>query len=138
MERNLRYSFWMLFDQKGVLGFLLLAAAALSVGLWYVTDSLLLGACAFGVFLLTFWQSFIPVSFEINANGIVRENFGQKLFIAWEDVQGYRVQPRGILVFPHTDRYPLVVFRSLFLPVPQELKEDVQRHFILFVEQVID
>ena len=128
----------MLFDQKGVFGFLLLVAVGLSVGLGYATGSPLLGVSVFGVFLLTFWQSLITVSFEISTDGIVRENFGKKLFIAWEDIQGYRVQSAGVLVFPHADRYPLVVFRSFFLPVPKELQEEVQRRFVQFVEQVID
>ena len=135
MERSLHYSFWMLFEQKGTSLFLLLASAALSVGLWYVTASPPMGAVVFGFFLLTFWRTFVPVSFEINNDGIVRGVFGRKLFIAWEDIRSYRVQPTGILVFPHADRYLLEPFRGFFLPVPKELREDVRYRFTFFANR---
>jgi len=138
MERSLQYSFWMLFEQRGMSVFLLLVAAAFSTGLGYSTASPLWGMVVFGIFLLTFWRTFVPMSFEINNEGIVRGTLGRKLFVAWEDIRSYRVQPTGILMFPHTDRYPLEPFRSFFLPVPKELRDDVQSRFALFVDRVVD
>ena len=138
MERNLHYSFWMLVEQKGTSLFLLLVSTVLSVGLGYATERPLLGAAMFAFFILTYWRTFVPMSFEINSDGIVRGVFGRKLFIAWEDIRNYRVQTTGILVLPHTDRYLLEPFRSLFLPVPKELREDVQDRFTFFVDRVVD
>ena len=138
MERNLHYSLWILCEQKGMSIFLLLVATALSAGLWHSTASPLLGITVFGVFLLTFWQTFVPMSFEINSDGIVHGTFGRKRFIAWEDIQSYRVQPTGILMFPHTNHYLLESFRGFFLPVPKELREDVQYRFTFFVDQTVD
>ena len=133
MERSLRYSSWMLFERKGTVLVLLFVAVLLSGLLWYSTASPLLAAVALSIFLLSMGRAFVPFSFEINADGIVRETLGRKRFIAWEDIRSYRIQSTGILLFPHSDRYPLEPFRGFFLPVPKQLQEDIQNRFILFI-----
>ena len=128
----------MLFEQKGTLLFLLLVAVTFSLALWFWSDSPLLGVVAFGVFLLTIGRAFVPISFEINTDGIVSGTFGRKKFIAWEEIRSYRVQPTGMMIFPHTDRYPLDLFRSFFLPIPESLREEVQLRFAFFVDHLTE
>ena len=134
-QRPLHYSSWMLFERKGTMIFLLLIAAAVSFAFGRTMASPFWGAAAFGLLLLSIWRSLVPVYFEINVNGIVRWTFGRKKFIAWEEIRSYQRQPNGILMFPHTDRYPLESFRGFFLPVPELLREDIQDRFMFFVDR---
>jgi len=132
-QRPLRYSSWILFERKGLIIILLAVATTISVLFGQTTGNPLWGTMAFGLFILSIWRTFVPVYVEINAQGIVQVTFGRKKFIAWEEIRSYRTQANGILMFPHTDRYPLEPFRGLFLPVPELLREDIQNRFVFFV-----
>ena len=134
-QRPLQYSSWMLFERKGTMLFLLLGAATISFTFGHATHSPFFGTAAFGLFLFSIWRSFIPVYFEINANGIVRRTFGKKKFVAWEKIRSYQTQSNGILLFTHSDRYPLEPFQGLFLPVPELHREDVLYRFMVFVDR---
>ena len=137
-QRPLHYSSWLLLERKGTAVLLLLIAAAVSIVFGRIVDSSFWGAATFGLFFLSIWRAFVPVYFEINTNGIVRWTFGRKKFIAWEEIRSYKTQPNGILMFPHTEHYPLEPFRGFFLPVPELLREDIQHRFVFFVDRIVD
>ncbi len=119
----------MLAEQKGTLAVLVLVAVVIGITLWRTTGNPFLGIASVALLMLSIWRSFVPAHFEINPNGIVRWTFGKKKFIPWEEIRSYQILKSGILLFPHSNSFPLEPFRGFFLPVPDLVMEDVKKRF---------
>lgn len=132
------FSSWFLLDQKGTAAILLFACFLIGWIIWHRTDQLVFGVIASGVLLLSLWRVFIPLHFEINADGIVCWAIGQKKFIAWSDIKVYQIRSNGILMLPQHDRFVLEPFRSVYLPVPPSLMAEVLYRFRVFVDRISD
>lgn len=105
--------------------FLLSLAVGLLVLVWYWA-----GHPLFVVILsiLVFWSLrslFVPVVCVFSLDGIKTAYFGHVRFFAWNDIRFFRMTPFGVQlrVTPHW--FPLLVFKTPFVPVPKSFRADV-------------
>ena len=131
----IQYRVWSLWERK-LTGLAILAlTAGLSFAVYHITDKWYL---AFVVCLLLFgsvWRLFIPMQFELSTEGISRWTFGYRRTVLWSDIRAYVFQEEGILILPHTLRYPLDAMRGLFIPIPKKYRIAVQRRFLFYIEK---
>ncbi|GHT24301.1 hypothetical protein FACS189419_09170 [Planctomycetales bacterium] len=130
--KPLQYTIWLTFDQKRSVVFLGLFVAALGCIILQSGGQILLAVCLL-LLLLTVWHIFLPVKFEINAQGIIRTVLGRRWFIAWRDIKGYQIRYNGLLLLPQNKRYFVESFNGFFLPVPAGLMPEILYRFKLFV-----
>ncbi|GHT17808.1 hypothetical protein FACS1894189_4420 [Planctomycetales bacterium] len=133
-EKPLYYTAWMVSDQKWSVAVLLFLIGLVCFVVWQLGSSLWGISAGMMLLLLPIWYVFVPVHFELNTNGIVREIFGHKWFIAWEDIRGYQIRHNGLLLLSQNDRFLLESFLSFYLPVPSALMPEVLYRFRVFVD----
>src|SRR5262245_37878277 len=92
----------------------LAAAASMFVG-WFLGNEVW-GWGLMGVFLLTLWQSLLPMRFEIGPHGITRVIFGRRTRIPWTQILSFQVYRNGVLLLPDAVVTPLSPLRGVFLP----------------------
>ena len=62
------------------------------------------------------WRFFIPVAFELSADGVDQHILGRRRRLPWQAIRRYEKSTTGVLLLPHADRCPMDVFRGLYLP----------------------
>ena len=105
--------------------FLLIAAVALLVLVWFWAGHLL-----FVIILsaLVFWSLrslFIPIVCVFSSDGIKTVILGHVRFFAWNDIHFYRITPYGIQLHLTPYWFPLLVFKTPFVPIPKSLRSSV-------------
>jgi hypothetical protein len=134
-EEPLYYTAWMIADQKWSVAVLLALVGLICFTVWQAGSSILGISIGLLLLLLTIWYVFVPVHFELNTDGIIRDVFGHKWFIAWEDIRGYQIRHSGLLLLSQNSRFLLESFISFYLPVPSALMPEVLYRFRVFVDQ---
>src|SRR6476659_9802012 len=89
---------WGLRDQPLIswLNFFLAAGASAFVGRYLGNE--LWGWGMLLVLLVTLWQIWITMRFEIGPHGITRVVLGRKTRVPWTSILNYQVYPRGVLL----------------------------------------
>ena len=113
---SLRWRSWPLRDEPlraslVVLG--LVAAGAILITCGVAAHMALLAVLALAI---TLWRIFVPVAFELNADGVNQTLLGQRRQLPWSAVRRYEVNAAGVLLLPHADRCSMDFFRGLYLP----------------------
>jgi len=93
----------------------------------WITGQMHLALLAMAALGLSLWRFFLPVTFELNAQGVEQSLLGRRRCTAWEAIGRYEVCKSGVLLLPHRDRCPIDVFRGLYLPWGSH-REEVLAH----------
>lgn len=128
-NKPLIFTVWLLADRKKDIAVLLTFALAVIAAVWYGTQSYSFCLLAAGLLCFSSWRIFIPIRYEINADGIVRDVLGFRRLIVWNQIYSYQVRGSGIFLLPLNDRFYLDMFRGFFLPVPPSLSAEVRYRF---------
>jgi hypothetical protein len=62
------------------------------------------------------WRFFVPVTFELNSEGVHQWFLGRHRRIPWTEVRRHRVFRSGTLLLPYERDAPIDVLHGLFLP----------------------
>lgn len=135
-QKVLYYSSWFVVDHKGTALFILLVSLLTAAAVWQREGSFFFALGALALLLVVVFRMFVPVRYEIDADGIGYRMLGRRHRIPWEEIRVYRIRHRGILLLPRQDRYPLEAFRGYFLPVPPALMTEVLYRFRVFVDRM--
>lgn len=81
-----------------------------------MTGRIHLALLAAAVLAASLWRFFLPVTFELNADGVNQYFFGRHRSIIWKEIRRYELRPAGVLLSPFSDSCPMDAFRGLFLP----------------------
>ena len=76
---------------------------------------------------LSLWRFFLPVTFELNAEGVEQSLLGWQRRIPWAAIHRYEICKAGVLLFSQADRCPIDVMRGLYLPW-EEHRDEVLAH----------
>ncbi len=89
------------------------------VGAWVLvrwsTGRTDLAFLALAALALAMWRFFVPVTFELNAQGIEQSVLRWRRRIPWDAVGRYEVCSAGVLLLPHADRRPMDSLSGLYL-----------------------
>ncbi len=106
--------------------------AAAGMGVYAATGRVHLAIFAVLVLVLSLWRFFVPVSFELNVDGVNQWVFRRHRRISWDEIHRYEVCSKGVLLLPHTDYCPMDAFRGLYLPWRNRREEVMaQVHYYL-------
>jgi hypothetical protein len=111
-----RWRSWPLRDNflVGALGVMGLVAAAAVV--YWETGRLHLAIGAGAVLAVSAWRFFLPVTFELNADGVHQWVWGRHRRISWSEIRRHQILSSGVLLLPHEQSSPIDVLHGLFLP----------------------
>jgi hypothetical protein len=62
------------------------------------------------------WRFFVPVTFELNAEGVHQWVWGRHRRIPWSDIRHHQMFSSGVLLLPYEHGAPMDVMHGLFLP----------------------
>ena len=105
---------------------------AAGIGIQAATGRLHLALFAVLALTLALWRFFVPVQFELNADGVNQWVFRRHRRISWNDIHRYEICSNGVLLLPHTDYCPMDAYRGLYLPWRNRREEVMaQVHYYL-------
>ena len=113
---SMRWWSWPLRENTLCAGLVLLGLAAAGIGIRQLTGATHLALLAVAVLAIALWRFFLPVQFELNADGVNQWLFGRCRQIPWKAICGYEVCSAGVLLLPRADRCPMDPLRGLYLP----------------------
>jgi len=131
----IQYRVWSLWERKLSSLVLLSLTTGLVLAVYHLTGKTHLAVAASVLLLGSIWRLFVPMQFELSADGITQWVFGYRRTIPWPEIRSYVIQKEGILILPHRTRYPLDAIRGIFIPIPQKYRIAVQRRFLFFLER---
>ncbi|MCL2305996.1 MAG: hypothetical protein FWC43_11695 [Planctomycetaceae bacterium] len=131
----IQYRIWSLWERKFSSLVILTLTAGLSLAVYHFTGKTHLAVAVCVLLLGSVWRLFVPMQFELSADGIRWSVFGYHRTIRWSEIRSYVIQKEGILILPHRTRYPLDAIRGMFIPIPQKYRIAVQRRFLFFLEK---
>jgi hypothetical protein len=128
----LRWRSWPLREDLLAALILLIILAVIGLGVRWLTGRTELGLLASCVFLVAMWRYFLPVSFELNSDGVNQWVLGRHRRIPWKLIRQYKVCSRGVLLLPHADYRPVDALRGLYLPWGEHRDEVLTylRHYL--------
>ena len=91
-----------------------LAAAGLVV--YGLTEMAMMSVLAAAALAAAMWRFFLPVTFELNDEGVEQRFLGRHRHIPWQAVDGYELSSGGVFLLPRQDGSPMAYFRSLYVP----------------------
>lgn len=93
-------------------------AGLVAVGLfvYWQTGRLHLAIGAALAIAVTTWRFFVPVTFELNAEGVHQWVFGRHRRIPWSEIRQHQIFSSGVLLLPYEHGSPIEVMQGLFLP----------------------
>ena len=113
---SVQWRSWPLRDSVLAATIVLAALAGAGVGVWSLTGKTHLALLAVAVLAIALWRFFLPVSFELNSEGVSQFVFGRRRRVPWRGIRRYEVCSSGVLLLPHADPCPLDACRGLYLP----------------------
>ena len=113
---SVRWRVWPVLEQPGLGVVILLAVAFAGLATQWATGRPQLGLLAAAVLLAAVWRFFLPISFELDRNGIVQQLFGYRRRVHWKAIRRHERCNEGVLLLPHADDCPMDRLRGLFLP----------------------
>lgn len=134
VRKPIFYTIWQIVDLKWYALTLLAVIGLLVFTLWQSVGGILVPLLAALLLLASVAHIFVPIQFEINGDGIVRNILGRRRVILWEDIHTYRVRRNGVLLIPQSRHYAIDFFRGYFLPVPPSLVPEILYRFRICVD----
>lgn len=108
---------------------------------WAMSDGSVMMTClSFLLLAMMMGAAFWPRSIELNENGIYR-GLGGLLgnrwhYTTWEEIVSYKKMKDGVLLILNQERYLLDSFRSIFIPVPRHLIDEVEKRLHFYVDNL--
>lgn len=131
----LRWRVWLMAEHPGSL----IGGIVLGVGVWgivrWVTGQGYLGGLAVGVVIMAGWWFFLPISYELNSEGVIRGIGRLRWKIPWEAIGRYEVMDSGVWLLPTPRPSLLEVFRGVYLPwggYREEVLRQIQ-HYLYYL-----
>jgi len=90
--------------------------AAVAAVVYLRTERVYLAAMATAAVATCGWRFFLPVTFELNADGVNQWVFGRHRRVRWHQVRRHRIYSAGVLLLAHEKPSPIDVLWGLFLP----------------------
>ena len=131
----IQYRIWSLWERKLSSLVIFSLIAGLTLAVYHLTGKTHLAVASCVLLLGSVWRLFVPMQFELSADGITEWVFGYRRTILWQEIRSYVIQKEGILTLPHRTRYPLDAVRGIFIPIPKKYRIAVQRRFLFFLER---
>ena len=91
-----------------------LVAAAFVVQ--YTSGQTYLAVAALATLALALWRFFVPVVYELSADGVDQWVFGRLVRLPWRVITRCEIRESGVLLTFRRDESPLAAIRGLFLP----------------------
>lgn len=111
-----RWRSWPLRDNP-LVGVLILAGVLVAgMYVFRASTQLHLAVGAAAVLAVAGWRFFVPVTFELNSEGVHQWVFGRHRRIPWTEIRKHRIFPSGTLLLPYEREAPIDVLHGLFLP----------------------
>ena len=122
-----RWRVWPLWDRpfRGTAVLVSLAIAGF-VAEW-ATGQPYVGLIVAAALMASVWKFFVPMSFELDRQGVSRQCFGRRHRIPWKAINRHELCVEGVLLLPHADACPMDTFQGLFLPW-SDSREEVLAH----------
>ena len=83
---------------------------------YWQTDKLHLAIGAAAVLVVASWRFFVPVTFELNAEGVHQWIWGRHRRIPWSEIRRHQVFSSGVLLLPYEEGSPIEIMQGVFLP----------------------
>lgn len=83
---------------------------------YWQTDRLHLAVGASLVLAVSAWRFFLPVTFELNAEGVHQWVWGRHRRVPWGEIRQHQIFSSGVLLLPYEQGAPVDVLHGLFLP----------------------
>jgi hypothetical protein len=105
----------------------LLPAGILCVGalVGWLGGGWLIGLVAIAAIALAMWQYLLPMTYEINSQGIRRYALGRMRLVPWTAIRAYQLRSTGVVFFQRPDPMSIDLLSSLFVPYPSDEDEVV-------------
>jgi len=111
-----RWRSWPIADKPLQAIFLMAGLIAVGMVAYRTTNRMHLAVLAAAVLAAALWRFFLPVMYEVNADGVNRWLFGRHRRIPWGEVRHYEVSSTGVLLLPCQRRSAIDVVRGEFVP----------------------
>ena len=111
-----RWRRWPLRDNFLFGAMALVGLAAVGLLVYWQTDRLHLAIGAALAIAIATWRFFVPVTFELNAEGVHQWVFGRHRRIPWSEIRQHQIFSSGVLLLPYEHGSPIEVMQGLFLP----------------------
>ena len=116
---------------------LLISLSVAGMGVHFVTGQIHLALLAAAVLAIALWRFFLPVAFELNADGVNQWLFGRHKLIPWRAIRRYEVYSSGVLLLPFYDGCVMDAFRGLHLPWGDH-RDEVLAHLHYYLDRPRD
>jgi hypothetical protein len=127
----IRWRVWPLGEHPGALiGGIFLAAAVWGIVRW-VTGQAYLGWLGVGVVFLAGWRLFVPITYELNPEGVEQTVWRFRWRIPWKAIGRYEMGGAGVWLLPTKRPRPLDTLRGVYLPwgpYPEEVLTHLRYH----------
>jgi hypothetical protein len=131
---SLQWRSWPLRESLPAAFFVPVGLLAAGGAVRWVTGQTHLALVAVAALAIALWRFFLPVSFELNSEGVSQWVFGRRRRIAWREIRRYEVCSSGVLLLPRPDACPLDACRGLHLPWGKH-RADVLAHIHYYLDR---
>ena len=95
---------------------IVLGLVAVAFVVQYTSGQTYLAVAALTTLALALWRFFVPVVYELSADGVDQWVFGRLLRLPWHAITRCEIRESGVLLTFRRDPSPLAAMRGLFLP----------------------
>ena len=111
-----RWRRWPLRDNFLIGALAIIGLTAAGIFVYWQTGRVHLAVGAGLVLAVACWRFFIPVTFELNAEGVHQWVWGRHRRIPWSEIRHHQIFPAGVLLLPYEQGSPIEVMQGVFLP----------------------
>jgi hypothetical protein len=111
-----RWRSWPLRENPARAAAVIAGLVALASAVAAIAGSVTLTILATAAMLIALWRFFLPVTFEVNEDGVQQMLFSRGYRLPWQAIRYYRPARRGVLLVPRGQRTEMAPFGSLYLP----------------------
>jgi hypothetical protein len=117
----------------------LLPAAIICVGVLvaWLGGGWLIGLVAVVALAVAVWQYLLPVTYEINSQGVRRYAWGRMRLVPWTAIRAYQLRSTGVVFFQRPDPTTVDLLSSLFVPYPSD-EDDVVVTIRLYLPHAVE
>ena len=123
LSPTIRWRLWALLDMLPYSLLVVLGIFGLGAAAAYAASSNAMGILAATLLAFSLCSFLLPVTYEIQPQGIIFTLCGIRRLLPWKRLRRYRLRPTGVVLYSRSVPSPLDVFGGQFLPFGQLEKE---------------